>query len=77
MSCAVRRLSYAVRLVCTTKHKQASKPAEDNQFERLPDEVLLHLFSFLSSEASLAKAELVCRRWRRGTAHNIFVCEVG
>ncbi|ELR20549.1 nucleolar protein, putative [Acanthamoeba castellanii str. Neff] len=36
----------------------ASKPAEDDQFERLPDEVLLHLFSFLSSEASLAKAEL-------------------
>lgn len=46
----------------------ASKPAEDDQFERLPDEVLLHLFSFLSSEASLAKAELVCRRWRRVVA---------
>jgi hypothetical protein len=62
--------------VATTKQTQASKPAEDDQFERLPDEVLLHLFSFLSSEASLAKAELVCRRWRRGTAHKVFVCGV-
>jgi hypothetical protein len=73
VSCAVCRVSCRM---CTTKHTQASKPAEIDQFERLPDEVLLHLFSFLSSEASLAKAELVCRRWRRGTAHKVSGCGV-
>jgi hypothetical protein len=33
-------------------------------FDMLPDEVVVHLFSFLPSMLHLATATLVCRRWR-------------
>jgi hypothetical protein len=52
--------------VVPVSREQASKPADADQFDRLPDEVLLHLFSFLPDEATLARLELVSKRWQHG-----------